>query len=113
MSDVEKYFENIEGPQKQELLRVHALIKKEVPEATEGIGYGMPVFKLNGKYVVGIAAFKNHMSLFPGSEPVAEFKDELGDHFQSKGTIQFTVDDPLSDEVVKKIVAACVERAKA
>lgn len=113
MSDVEKYFESIEGPQKQELLRVRALIKKEVPGATEGIGYGMPVFKLNGKYVIGIAAFKNHMSLFPGSEPVAEFMDELGDHFQSKGTIQFTVDDPLSDEMIKKIVAASVERAKA
>lgn len=112
MSDVDTYFKEIEGPQKQALMNVRELIKKEVPEVTEGIGYGMPVFKLNGKYVVGIAAFKNHMSLFPGSEPVAEFKDQLGDHFQSKGTIQFTVEDPLPDEMIKKIVAACVERAR-
>lgn len=113
MSEVDTYFKEIEGPKRAELERVRGLIKGWVPEATEVISYGMPVFKLDGKYVVGIAAFKNHMSLFPGSEPVAEFKEELGDHFQSKGTIQFTVDDPLSDEMIKKVVDACVIRAKA
>lgn len=112
MSEVDTYFSKIEGPQKAELERVRTLIKKLIPEATVGIGYGMPVFKLNGKYVIGIAAFKNHMSLFPGSEPVAEFKQELGDHFQSKGTIQFTLDNPIEDTMVKKIVDACVIRAR-
>lgn len=37
---------------RSKLERVRASIKKAVPEAVEGIGYGMPGYKLNGKAIL-------------------------------------------------------------
>ena len=71
----------------------------------------MPVFKVNGKYILGIAAFKDHMSLFPGSEPVEGLKEKLKEFKTSKGTIQFTADKPIPETIVKEIVDLCLLRA--
>jgi uncharacterized protein YdhG (YjbR/CyaY superfamily) len=75
-------------------------------EATEGISYGMPVFKYKGVQV-WFAAFSKHCSFFPGSLAViAAFKNELKDLQTSKGTIRFPADKPLSATLVKKLVKA-------
>lgn len=65
----------------------------------------MPTFKWRGKTVAHFAAFKNHCSLFPASGTVFEtFREELAPFKTSKGTVQFTPDDPLPESLVKKIL---------
>ena len=49
------------------LQQVRAAIKRAVPEALEGIGYGMPGYKLHGKPMLYFAGFKKHYSLFAAS----------------------------------------------
>lgn len=95
------------------LLHLRQLIRKEIPAAEETISYGIPSYKLNG-YVVGFAAFKNHCSFFPGAT-VADFAEQLNGYKISKGTIQFTPDRPIPDELIRAIVRARVaeNRAKA
>ena len=68
----------------------------------------MPVFRLSGKYVIGMSVFKNHMSVFPGSEPIEAYKKELEAFKTSKGTIQFTVKNPIPEDLLKKIIKRCV-----
>lgn len=68
------------------------------------MSYGMPGFKLSGKYLVGFCSFKDHMSLFPTSGPIAALKADLIDYKISKGTIHFTVERPLSESLIKKIL---------
>lgn len=70
----------------------------------------MPGFKYRGKYLVSFAAFKDHLSLFPGAEPIEALKDKLTDYETSRGTIQFTLDHPLSDDLLKEILHICVTR---
>jgi uncharacterized protein YdhG (YjbR/CyaY superfamily) len=86
---------------------IRATIRSAVPsQATEGISYGIPVFKYKGA-LVWFAAFSKHCSFFPGSLAViAAFKDELKDYQTSKGTIRFPVDKPLPAALVRKLVKA-------
>jgi len=104
MSKIIDFISKIEEPQKSEMLNVYGLVKETVPDATDNIGYGMPVFKYKGKYLIGFSAFKDHLSIFPGPEPIEKFKTELTDFKTSKGTIQFTIEKPLPDKLLKDII---------
>lgn len=110
MSVIQDYLKNIEEPKKSELERISTLVKHAVPDAEEVITYGMPGYKYKGKYLISFGAFKNHMSIFPGANAAAELEKELATYRQSKGTIQFTNENPLSDDIVKKLALLCKNR---
>ncbi len=107
MSVIDDYLANISSPQKEELQRLLSLVKQTVPEAKEVITYGMPGFQFRGKYLISIGTFKDHMSIFPGSGPIADLQAELKGYKQSKGTIQFTPENPIPDSLLERIVLAC------
>lgn len=105
MQEVEAKLATIEDVAvRSELERIRQLIKHHLPDVTEQISYGMPAFKYKSKYLIAYWAFKDHLSLFPGSEALAVFAKELGNHATSKGTVQFTLDDPISDELIVKMI---------
>ena len=105
--DVDEYLAGVPEPARSTLEKVRAAIRSAVPaEATEAIGWGMPMFRYKGM-LLGFAAFSNHCSLFPMSTSVMEaFKNDLKDFHTSKGTIRFPVDKPLPAALVKKLVKA-------
>lgn len=103
MSVIDDYLQNLEPPQKAELERVRAVVKEVVPDAEDTIGYGMPVLKYKGKYLIGFCQFKNHMSVFPGPESIEAIKDKLAGFTIAKGTIQFTTEKPLPKSVLKAL----------
>jgi uncharacterized protein YdhG (YjbR/CyaY superfamily) len=101
---VEEYIAGLPEPGGSRLKRVRALIRSVVPaEATEVISYGIPAFRYKGM-LVWYAAFATHWSLFPGASVIEAFKKELKDFPTSKGTIRFSLDDPLPATLVKKMV---------
>ena len=104
---VDEYLAAIPEPARSTLNKIRAVIRSAVPaEATEGISYGMPMFKYKGS-LVGYAAFKDHCSFFPmGSSAIEAFKSELKNYQTSKGTIRFPMDKPLPAALVKKMVKA-------
>ncbi len=112
MTDIDKYLNNVDADQRAELERIRQMIKSIVPEAQEVISYGMPVFKVDGKYLVGIAAFKGHMSIFPGAAPIKSLADRLSGFKLSKGTVQFTLEKRLPDEIIKQIVDYSLARIR-
>ena len=105
--DVDKYLAAVSEPARSTLQTIRATIRSIVPpETTEGISYGIPMFKYKGS-LVWFAAFSKHCSFFPGSLAViAAFKNELRDCATSKGTIRFPVDKPLPATLVRKLVKA-------
>lgn len=100
-----EYLEKLGGGERSELERVRRIVKQTVPQAEETISYGMPAFKLKGKYLIAYAAFKNHLSLFPTPGPIEELKEKLGSYKLAKGTIQFTPGNPISEALIKEILA--------
>ena len=104
MSIMDDYLKQQPAAQKSELERIRKIVKEFVPEVTEGMSYGIPAFKVNDKYLIGFAAFKDHLSIFPGAMPVDLLKNKLSDYVTSKGTIQFTLEKPLSETLIKEIL---------
>ncbi len=105
---VDEYLVGVPAQPRAALQALRETIRVLVPDAVETISYQMPTFTYRGRALVGYAAFSHHCSLFPYSRGVlAQLKDELEpfDTSGRGGTIRFTVEAPLPDEVVAKIVA--------
>lgn len=89
---------------RETLENLRQIIRDTAPGAKEVISYGIPAYKYHG-VLVYFAAYKKHCSLFGGTGTLTEeMKEQLKAYKTSKGTIQFTVENPLPDELVRHIV---------
>ena len=65
----------------------------------------MPAFRVHGKVVAGLAAFKAHLSYLPHSGSVfPELADDLVGYRFSSGALQFPVDVPLPAPLIEKLL---------
>jgi uncharacterized protein YdhG (YjbR/CyaY superfamily) len=104
---VDEYLAAVPDDARRVLQRIRAAIKDAAPNAEETISYGIPLYKLAGKHLIGFGALKGHLSLFvTDPEVLRKYERELEpfDHGGTKTTIRFTVETPLSAALVKKIV---------
>jgi uncharacterized protein YdhG (YjbR/CyaY superfamily) len=109
---VDEYFARLPEPARGKLTELRAAIRSVVPrEATEVISYSMPAFR-DGGVLVWYAAFRNHVSLFPGGSVLGTVKDDVSGFVTRKGTIQFPLDKPLPIALIKRIVKARVGDVK-
>ena len=105
--EVDKYLAKIDEPKRSTLRALRRSIRAVVPEAEEGISYGMPAFRVGGKVVAGFAAFKNHLAYLPHSGSVlAGLADELVGYECTSGSLHFSVDQTLPDDLVERLVEA-------
>lgn len=104
---VEAYLAALPVDSRRALEKLRKTIRAIAPEATEAISYQMPVFRDQGRSLVGYAAFKDHCSLFPMSLAViAAHREALEPYLSGKATIRFTADEPLPAALVRMIVKA-------
>lgn len=102
---VQAYIAECSPESRKALKELRALIKATAPRVTEKISYGIPTFNLNGHYLVYIAGWKNHISMYPVTGGVArEFKDELKPYRTGKGTLQFPLAQPMPKGLIRRIV---------
>jgi uncharacterized protein YdhG (YjbR/CyaY superfamily) len=91
--------------QRAALQTLRQTIAAAAPTAEEAISYGMPAFRYRKRPLVSYAAFKAHCSLFPMSSALIEtHRDELAGFATAKGTLRFTPEHPLPNDVVEWIV---------
>ncbi len=103
MSEVDDYLKTkASSTQSAEFEKIRKIVKGLVPDADEVISYGIPTFKYKGKYLLYFGAFKTHMSLFPGAP--LKLKEKLKGFKLAKGTIQFTEDKPVPEDIIKEMV---------
>jgi len=103
---VDDYMARVPAEFRKALQQLRKTIKAAAPDAEEVISYQMPAFRQNG-ILVYYAAFKDHCSLFVGSEKVrGQFAAELKPFEAGKGTHQFTPEKPIPARLVTRIVKA-------
>jgi uncharacterized protein YdhG (YjbR/CyaY superfamily) len=109
IESVDQYLKALPKESKETFLKLRQIILSAAPKAEECVSYQMPALRQNGMLVY-YAAFKNHVSLFPGSSKLidAQFRKELGSYMTSKGTVQFPLDERLPVGLIKRIVKARV-----
>src|SRR5262245_5289276 len=87
--------------------RIREIVHAVAPDADEGTRYGMPAFIYAGRPLLGFRAAKRHLSLFPFSPAAIEsVKDRLEGFDLAKGTIRFTPDHPVPEDVLADLVRA-------
>jgi uncharacterized protein YdhG (YjbR/CyaY superfamily) len=104
-STVDEYLAELpEGP-RVALEKLRQTIKAAAPEATETIAYNMPAFRLQGRFLVSYAAYKNHCSLYPWSQAmIDELGEQLAPYVSGKGTLRFRAEQPIPAALVKRII---------
>lgn len=114
-SDVDDYLAGLSEPKRSTLEAMRETILSVIPEAEQGIAWNMPAFKVQGKWVAGFCAFKNHLSYFPHSGSVlpelAETTTVLEGYEWSKGTLRFDVDKPLPRALVETLIETRMRQA--
>lgn len=104
MSVIDDYLLGLNESQKLELEKIRKIAKQLVPEVEETISYGIPTLRYKNRNLIHFAAFKDHMSLFPGSKPIKLLGKKLDKFKISKGTIQFTKDNPIPKSLIINIL---------
>lgn len=110
---VDAYLRSVPKEARAVLQGIRRTIRETAPDAAEGIGYGMPLYRYHGM-LVSFAAFSDHLSFFPMSVACMEAHEaELRPYDRSKGTIRFPVDKPLPASLVRKLVRARMKENEA
>jgi uncharacterized protein YdhG (YjbR/CyaY superfamily) len=111
-NEIDAYLDALEEPKRSTLARLRDTIMAIVPDAEQGISYGMPAFRLRGKTVAGFAAFKHHLSYLPHSGSVIpQLGKELEGYTSTSGSLHFPVDQPLPEALVRKLLAVRMAEA--
>jgi uncharacterized protein YdhG (YjbR/CyaY superfamily) len=101
---VTEYLDELQDDTRTVLTKLRKAILAAAPKATERMAYRIPVYRINGD-IVAFAAFKAHCSLVTmSSKVIGALKNELDTYKISGTTIQFRVDRPLPQALVRKIV---------
>jgi uncharacterized protein YdhG (YjbR/CyaY superfamily) len=100
---VDAYLARLPDQQRVALERVRRLVRSVSPRIEEGVSYGMPVFRLEGRGLLWIGAAAKHCALYA----VHAVADELdGYDLSGRGTLRFRPDEPLPAALVRKLVKA-------
>ncbi len=104
--EIDDYLRGVEEPKRSTLEALRRTILEVIPDAEQGISYGVPAFRSQGTTVAGFAAFKDHLSYLPHSGSVlAQVAGDLAGYTMTKGSLHFPVDRPLPKDVVRRLIA--------
>jgi len=111
---VDKYLATLPKDKRDALAKLRAAIKAAAPGATEGISYQVPVFKLDGKPLVGFGAATAHCTFFlmSTSDAMRARLAALKGYKLGGGSIQFPADKPLPATLVRTLVKARIAENK-
>ena len=106
-ANIDEYLAALDEPKRSTLQAMREMLLEIEPELQETIGWGAPIFKLKGKNVAGLCAFKNHLTFSPQSgEVIAAHEPELAGYVVAKSSLQFAIDAPLPKELLASLVRA-------
>ena len=107
MGTVDDYLAGLDDVSRATVGHLYEIARAEVPEAEQGLGYGMPALVYRGKPLLSVMRAKAHVGLYPFSpDAVAAVAGRLDGFDHAKGTIRMPVDRPIPDEVLRALIAA-------
>lgn len=114
-ASVEEYLAQCPPRAIEGLNQIRQLIKTLAPESSEVISYGILGYKLpgQGRAFVYTSGYAKHISIYPIPHPIEEgLAKELEPYVAGKGTLRFSLDQPLPKDLITNVVGELYARAK-
>jgi uncharacterized protein YdhG (YjbR/CyaY superfamily) len=107
---VDAYMAALAPEQREPLETVRRRVRELVPEAEDTLAYGMPAFRLGGKFLLSYAGWKKHCTIYPiDDDLLGRHAAEVGGYTSTKGGLHFTSERPLPDALLVDLVRGRVE----
>jgi len=103
---IDEFLAGLSDEKRAALEKLRQAIRAAAPGAEECISYGVPAFRLGGKFLVAFGAGAGHCAFYPGGTALDAHRAELARYDTSKGTIRFQPKAGLPVKLVRKIVKA-------
>ena len=107
-ASVDDYLASLPAEQREVVEEIERRVLLVVPGADRGIRYDMPTWQVEGVSLVHVAAWKQHVSLYPvppAGDP--DLDADLVPHAGAKGTLKLPypeVDYALIERVVRRLL---------
>jgi uncharacterized protein YdhG (YjbR/CyaY superfamily) len=107
MGTVDDAISEVSSPAREALRHVIDIARRAAPDAVDGESYGMPALRVAGKPFIAVIAAAQHLSLYPFSPAAIDtVRADLAGYSLSKGTVRFTAENPLPDDVLERLLDA-------
>src|SRR5688500_12737081 len=112
-STVARYIADTPPTARRALKAIRTAIKSVAPGMTERISYRIPTFELDGQYLLYMAAFKEHVSVYPvTSGMLARYGKAIAPYRAGKGTLRFPLNAPIPTDLVAKLAKVRVRERR-
>ncbi len=102
-TSIDEYIMQQDEYKRDDLMLVRQALRDALPDAEERISWSMPTYWKQHN-IIHFAASKKHIGLYPGSEAVVAFHNELSNYTTDKGTVRIpygNVDTALITRIAK------------
>lgn len=94
---------------RKHLKALQAAIRAGAPDGEDSWSYGMPALRLDGRPLLGYAAWKEHVSIYPfGPLSLERLRLDPAKYETSKGTLRLPLGTSVPVTLVKRVVKARV-----
>ena len=107
---VPAYIASVPPKARRALRQIRRAIREAAPGITEGISYRIAVFKLDGQYLLYMAGFANHVSIYPVTRGmVGKYSRQLTPYRAGAATLRFDLEEPLPLGLIGKLARVRIE----
>lgn len=100
---VDEYISEFAPDVQVRLQAIRQIVREAAPNAEEKISYKMPTYAQHGN-LVHFAAYQHHIGFYPAPRGIQAFQEELSKYKGGKGSVQFPLDQPLPEDLIRRIV---------
>jgi uncharacterized protein YdhG (YjbR/CyaY superfamily) len=105
---VDAYVADQPKPVQEILNELRARVRAAAPSATETISYEIPTFKIDGKALLYVAAWKQHIAVYPVPNGDEALQRDIEGFRSGKGTLKFQLNAPFPYELFDRVVTAAL-----
>ncbi len=104
VATVDDYLAGFGGEVRARLDTMREVVRRSAPDAVEGMAYGMPAYKLDGRPLVYFAGYDGHIGFYATPNGHEAFAEEFSRYQQGKGSVRFPHTEPLPTDLVRRVV---------
>ena len=110
INSIDEYIATCPAEVQPILEEIRRVIRRAAPESEETISYRMPTFTMDGRYLVYVSAWKQHIGVYPIPHLDGTLEQEVSPYRAAKDTLRFPLGEPVPYGLIGRLVVELVKR---